>query len=415
MNILYDFITIQVKTGAGEYHRRVFFAMLDMLRKCGMEDVRVYALYDLRKGIAYEDLRPEALQDEVGVRFVDCSGKRIDTLAEELCIDSFFIACAQYFTDYPEICNLRCRCLCVIHDIATEEFVHNRLNTYFQLLDPKYAVPVVFSRIQRFCHRYFFPPHFRHMDRFAETYLQVTTYDSYQQLLNLLSPVVSLSRSNPQTHLVTVSEFSRMSLVYNYGIKAEDIQVLYSPERLTVQADEIQDETLRRLVGEGRRYFLMTSAHIGQKNPRKVIAAYRKYRRLHPEVLLVTIGYGQRVCDGHVDLPFLCDADLANAYRNCHALVYPSYCEGFGYPPIECMRYGKPVLASNTTSIPEVLGDAPLYFCPFYESEIFAAMCRLTPDNYRHYCSEALKRYQHVHQRQEADLTTLVRMILCQE
>jgi glycosyltransferase involved in cell wall biosynthesis len=55
---------------------------------------------------------------------------------------------------------------------------------------------------------------------------------------------------------------------------------------------------------------------------------------------------------------------LANLYQFADTFVYPSLYEGFGIPPLEAMYYGCPVLASNTSSIPEVVGEAGHYFNP---------------------------------------------------
>jgi len=64
------------------------------------------------------------------------------------------------------------------------------------------------------------------------------------------------------------------------------------------------------------------------------------------------------------------DAILASLYKEAHAFVYPSLYEGFGIPPLEAMSVGCPVVCSNTSSIPEVVGDAGLYFNPLNTAEI---------------------------------------------
>ena len=68
------------------------------------------------------------------------------------------------------------------------------------------------------------------------------------------------------------------------------------------------------------------------------------------------------------------DELLAAAYRNAVALVYPSHYEGFGLPPLEAMSASCPVLSSNTSSLPEVVGDAGISFDPKQHDAIGEAM-----------------------------------------
>jgi glycosyltransferase involved in cell wall biosynthesis len=61
-------------------------------------------------------------------------------------------------------------------------------------------------------------------------------------------------------------------------------------------------------------------------------------------------------------IPKANDATLAHAYLNAALFVYPSLCEGFGFPPLEAMSLNCPVLVFRTSSLPEICGDAAFYF-----------------------------------------------------
>ncbi len=71
------------------------------------------------------------------------------------------------------------------------------------------------------------------------------------------------------------------------------------------------------------------------------------------------------------------DAVLHAMYKRARFFVFPSLYEGFGMPALEAMRCGTPVACSNTTSLPEVVGDAALTFDPLDERAIGEAMLRL--------------------------------------
>jgi glycosyltransferase involved in cell wall biosynthesis len=77
---------------------------------------------------------------------------------------------------------------------------------------------------------------------------------------------------------------------------------------------------------------------------------------------------------------FIEQADLPTFYRQAEMLVYPSLYEGFGLPPMEAMACGTPVITSNTTSLPEVVGQAALTVDPTSPAEIASAMAKLLDD-----------------------------------
>jgi glycosyltransferase involved in cell wall biosynthesis len=78
---------------------------------------------------------------------------------------------------------------------------------------------------------------------------------------------------------------------------------------------------------------------------------------------------------GYVD-----DDDLPALYSGAEAFVYLSHYEGFGLPPLEAMACGTPVISSNATSLPEVIGDAGLMLAPQDQSGLTAALTKLLDD-----------------------------------
>ena len=73
-------------------------------------------------------------------------------------------------------------------------------------------------------------------------------------------------------------------------------------------------------------------------------------------------GYSKKLCDKVHCIGFVDDFDLPEVYGNAEFFVFPSMYEGFGIPPLEAMNYLTPVLSSDAASMPEVLGDAAMYF-----------------------------------------------------
>ena len=128
------------------------------------------------------------------------------------------------------------------------------------------------------------------------------------------------------------------------------------------------------------------------KNLKTAIKAYNLWlKKSHTHKKLVIIGVKQeevnkddeisRLCDQNhnIIIPgFVNDFDLPLIYNNAACLIFPSFYEGFGLPPLEAMVCGCPVIASNSASIPEVCGDAALYFDPLKFEELAENMMMLT-------------------------------------
>lgn len=104
-----------------------------------------------------------------------------------------------------------------------------------------------------------------------------------------------------------------------------------------------------------------------------VIAGARGWRDSELMRTLEASGLGDRVCVvGHVE-----DQQLVNLYRATSCFVFPSRYEGFGFPPLEAMACGTPVISSNRTSLPEVVGDAGILVDPDDVDQLAAQLERV--------------------------------------
>ena len=93
-------------------------------------------------------------------------------------------------------------------------------------------------------------------------------------------------------------------------------------------------------------------------------------------------------------LGFVNDMELTDLYRTCHLLIFPSLHEGFGLPVLEAMNCGAPVLASNLTSLPELVGDKRFLFDPNNVEDIASLIMKSLTDNkyYKDICTNSLER-----------------------
>lgn len=117
--------------------------------------------------------------------------------------------------------------------------------------------------------------------------------------------------------------------------------------------------------------------------------------------------------DNFIFLDYIKDTELENLYRNARVFIFSTISEGFGYPPIEAMKYGVPILSSAITSTTEILGDAPLYFNPFSIEEIKARIYQLEDEKeYQNQKNKILKNFDRIYFQQNEDLKKIVKIIL---
>lgn len=408
MNILIDFLTLHIKTGAGEYLRRVIYELIKKKTDGYFSQIHLFALYDSNKGIAYDDL---STNNPYFDAFVDCHSVGIDKIVEQYDIDRFFIGCAHFLKDNPEVSLIKCDVIWVNHDFFAEELYKNKLYLYLYLIHPEGELPVGKTNFNFLYKIPGIKQLLSHFDRFSFDYIRYKGNKRYEENLKIIVPGIDLLRNNAKAKIIVVSEYTKMSLNYNFQIPLDKIMVLYSPERITNDIPPSNKE-LKDIISKNIKYYVLVSAFAPPKNPFKTLKAFKRFADLRPDSYLITIGCPySNVFENHVNLPFLNDSDLSLLYKHSYALIYPSFFEGFGYPPIEAMHFGKPILSSNATSMPEMLADAPIYFCPLYESAIYGALLSLTDDNYSYYSTKSIECYNRIHERQERDLQTLIDMI----
>lgn len=112
-------------------------------------------------------------------------------------------------------------------------------------------------------------------------------------------------------------------------------------------------------------------------------------------------------------LGYVSDEELKSLYRDAYIFVYPSLNEGFGYPPLEAMANSVPVISSCFASIPEICGDAVMYFNPLSIQEIKNRMIQMdNPSVIQEFIEKGKRRFEHIKRRQERDLELMTDYLL---
>ncbi len=188
--------------------------------------------------------------------------------------------------------------------------------------------------------------------------------------------------------IITVSNNTKTDLIKYFSIPSDKIKVIYlAADKIYYQRTNDEIIPIKKKYGLNSKIIL----YIGTLEPRKnvvgLIKSFHILKNLGLEHKLVIVG---RKGWGYIEifecvkklnlqkdvifLGYVPTEDLPAMYSMSDLFVYPSFYEGFGLPPLEAMACGCPVITSNTSSLPEVVGDAGIIIDPYNIDELYEAM-----------------------------------------
>jgi glycosyltransferase involved in cell wall biosynthesis len=170
--------------------------------------------------------------------------------------------------------------------------------------------------------------------------------------------------------VICISENTKKDLINWYSVPEEKITVTYLASGIDVRLSHGSEP-----IPSQPYYLYVGSRDANYKNFDTLLMAFTKVVSVKPEMILCVVGYPfsetevkliaeLKLTDRIKHYAYPNDSHLAKLYRCSIAFVYPSLYEGFGIPPLEAMSCGTVVVASNSSSIPEVVGDAGILFNP---------------------------------------------------
>lgn len=195
--------------------------------------------------------------------------------------------------------------------------------------------------------------------------------------------------------IIAVSECTKRDAIAAYQIPPEKIKVIYEgvDAGLVPETNPARIARVRAKYAHNQPFLFFVSTIEPRKNIVALVDALQVLRaRGYPQRLLIAGRKGwlyqasiEHVRDTGMEsfvdfLDYVPDDDLPGLFAACDAFVFPSLYEGFGLPPLEAMACGAPVVASGTSSLPEILGDAALFANPRDAGGIAAAIERVITD-----------------------------------
>lgn len=193
--------------------------------------------------------------------------------------------------------------------------------------------------------------------------------------------------------LIAVSEFTRQDIIKTFRIPESKVHTIHSGINPFYTKLNRGDASIQRLLERDRRLAKPFLLFVGTIEPRKnisgIIKAFDAIKNdpFHRELRLIIAGKRGWLCDTifkdaarakwSSDIVFWGEAsheELRVLYNLSEGFVYPSFFEGFGFPPLEAQACGAPVITSNRSSLPEIMGTSALLVDPWKVSEIGNAM-----------------------------------------
>lgn len=213
-----------------------------------------------------------------------------------------------------------------------------------------------------------------------------------------------------QDRIVCVSESTRQDLLaYRTDLLPEQVTVAHLAGAEVFKPTSLSD-TLRRRLGIKSEYILSVCTLEPRKNLQLVVKAYERLLQNNadsklPQLVLVgAVGWktselidqinalNARYPNRVIITGYIEDKDLAQLYTGATMFVYPSLYEGFGLPPLEAMQCGCPVITSNVSSLPEVVGAAGITIDPTDVNMLVFAMEQISHDGRDKYAQQSLER-----------------------
>lgn len=199
-------------------------------------------------------------------------------------------------------------------------------------------------------------------------------------------------------HIITISQFSKKDIIKNYKIDKNNITVAYPgfSESLFKPITDIDKiEKVKQKYGIEGRYIIYTGTIQPRKNLIKLIDAFQKINDLKLVIVGKARGEGRQgwmfedilehpqkigIEDKVIFTGFAPTEDLPLLVNGAVAFVLPSLYEGFGIPVVEAMACGTPVIVSNVSSLPEIVGKAGLLIDPKSTDQIEQAIRTISAD-----------------------------------
>ena len=399
MKILYDLSAIQPGSndglfhGGGEYAKTVFYRLCELLPSGASLEV----FYNPNK--VFEDSLLDFIKTGGFAIHVCCSNEDISKLLLETQYDVFYSALPYSYFNVsipPET-----KFVYTIHGLRSLEYPLDKYKLKYKKRSIKEKIRHILFLIN--------PDLMKNI---------IAKRD-----ITRLNALFSITEN--QT-IITVSNHSKYVIACFFPqLNITNIKVLYSPSKKYELISHKDSDILDSYSLETGKYILLIGGNRSEKGAyracRVLYKLIKNNSRMPENIKVFVIGVSQfkayqKITNNHHRFKFngyVPTEDLEVLYKNAHLFLYPTLNEGFGYPPLEAMKYGTLCACSANSAVTEACGNAVLYFNPHDETEMSVRILQSFDTEIRaEKQKNILVHYKYISEKQKQDLDKLVQEII---
>ncbi len=231
---------------------------------------------------------------------------------------------------------------------------------------------------------------------FDLSFLHFPQYFQRKDLWKLTNATMFIAKN--ASHIITISNSSKQDIIKTYGVDKGKVTVAYpgySEELFYIDKNQTKIDSIKSKYNIEGEYVIFVGTIQPRKNLIKLISVFSKIDNLKLVIVGKTTGLGRQawmfedilkrprqlgIEDKVIFTGFIPDNEINILLNGASAFILPSLWEGFGMPVLDAMAVGCPVIVSNISSLPEVVGNAGLLVDPNSENQIEQAIRTITTD-----------------------------------
>ncbi|SKA76598.1 Glycosyltransferase involved in cell wall bisynthesis [Caloramator quimbayensis] len=300
---------------------------------------------------------------------------------------------------------------CIKIDYNNVHYTKNYIKSYQRIIDEQLFLPLKYRKYDLVHFIDYSSPIINIGIPFIVTIHDLSFYkypEMFSQMSRTLKQRLTPLSIKRASLIIADSNSTRNDIIEYFQTAAEKIRVIYPGKPNFRKINDITIvENIKNKYGIKGRYILGVCTLEPRKNLKRLVQAFEIIYKYYNDIYLVLVGQkgwlyddlmlkieNSFIKDRIITTGYISKKELECIYSGAEVFVYPSLYEGFGLPPLEAMCCGVPVVVSNSSSLPEVVGDAGIYCDPYSIESIAESVLSILKNQEikKHLSIEGIKR-----------------------